>query len=482
MRKFLSARLPRPAPGGGRRRMIWRRGGAKEANVVPQFVAEHEGPWPISESNMPAPKPPAFETLSLHAGQHPDPVTGARAVPIYQTTSYVFKDTEHAAALFNLERAGHIYTRISNPTTAVLEERLAALEGGVGAVCTASGQAAMHLSIATLLNAGDHIVASASLYGGTVNLLAHTLPRFGITTTFAKPRDLDAFRTAIKPNTRLLIAETIGNPGLEVLDIPAVASVAHDAKIPLLIDNTFATPYLSRPIEHGADIVMHSATKWLGGHGIAIGGAIIDGGNFDWRASAKFAVLTEPYAGYHGIIFDEQFGPAAFIMRARTEGLRDFGACLSPTNAFQLMQGVETLPVRMERHMQNTLAVLDFLKTNKAVDWVLHPSLEDHADYRLAKRLLPRGAGSIISFGIKGGRAAGKKFIESLRMISHLANVGDAKTLVIHPASTTHQQMDAAQLKAAGVGEELVRLSVGIETVSDIIDDLGQALRASQRA
>ena len=288
---------------------------------------------------MPAPQPPGFETLSLHAGQHPDPVTGARAVPIYQTTSYVFQDSDHAAALFNLERAGHIYTRISNPTIAVLEERLAALEGGVGAVATASGMAALHLAIATLLNAGDHIVASASLYGGTINLLAHTLPRFGITTTFVKPRDLDAFSAAIKPNTRLVIGETIGNPGLEVLDIPRVAEIAHAAKIPLLIDNTFATPYLSRPIALGADIVMHSATKWIGGHGIAIGGAIVDGGRFDWRASAKFAGLTEPYAGYHGIVFDEQFGPAAFIMRARTEGLRDFGACLSPMNAFQLLAG-----------------------------------------------------------------------------------------------------------------------------------------------
>ncbi|MGJ4973254.1 MULTISPECIES: O-acetylhomoserine aminocarboxypropyltransferase [unclassified Bradyrhizobium] len=430
---------------------------------------------------MPPPKPPAFETLSLHAGQHPDPATGARAVPIYQTTSYVFDDTEHAAALFNLERAGHIYTRISNPTTAVLEERLAALEGGVGAVCTASGQAALHLAIATLLNAGDHIVASSSLYGGTINLLAHTLPRFGITTSFVKPRDHDGFRAAIKPNTRLLIGETLGNPGLEVLDIPKVSAIAHAAGVPLLIDNTFATPYLSQPISQGADIVMHSATKWLGGHGIAIGGAIIDGGRFDWRASAKFPQLTEPYAGYHGIVFDEQFGAAAFIMRARTEGLRDFGACLSPTNAFHLLQGVETLHLRMERHVTNTRAVLEALTANKAVDWVLHPSLETHPDHALAKELLPRGAGSIISFGIKGGRPAGRKFIESLKLISHLANVGDAKTLVIHPASTTHQQMDAAQLATAGIGEELIRLSVGIEAAGDIIDDLGQALRASQK-
>jgi O-acetylhomoserine (thiol)-lyase len=431
---------------------------------------------------MPAPKPPAFETLSLHAGQHPDPVTGARAVPIYQTTSFVFQDADHAAALFNLERAGHIYTRISNPTIAVLEERLAALEGGVGAVCTASGMAAMHLAIATLLNAGDHIVASASLYGGTVNLLTHTLPRFGITTTFIKPRDLDGFRAAIRLNTRLVIAETIGNPGLEVLDIPKVADIAHAAGIPLVIDNTFATPYLCRPIELGADIVMHSITKWIGGHGIAIGGALVDGGRFDYRSSGKFPTITEPYAGYHGIVFDEEFGPSAFIMRARTEGLRDFGACLSPTNAFHLLQGIETLPLRMQRHMENTAAVVEFLSKNQAVEWVAHPSLPSHPDFELAQRLLPRGAGAIISCGIKGGRSAGRKFIEALRLASHLANVGDAKTLVIHPASTTHQQMDAAQLREAGLGEELVRLAIGIEAAADIVDDLAQALRASQRA
>lgn len=430
---------------------------------------------------MPAPKPPAFETLSLHAGQHPDPATGARAVPIYQTTSFVFQDTDHAAALFNLERAGNIYTRISNPTIAVLEERLAALENGVGAVCTSSGMAALHLAIATLLNAGDHIVASASLYGGSINLLAHTLPRFGITTTFVKPRDHDGFRKAITPRTRLVIGETIGNPGLEILDIPRVAEIAHAAAIPLLIDNTFASPFLHRPIDHGADIVMHSTTKWIGGHGTAIGGVIVDGGRFDWVKSGKFPQLTEPYDGYHGIVFAEQFGPAAFIMRARTEGLRDFGACLSPTNAFYLLQGVETLPLRMERHVVNTATVLTALKANKAVDWVLHPSLETHEDFALARQLLPRGSGSIVSFGIKGGRPAGRKFIEALKLASHLANVGDAKTLVIHPASTTHQQMTAEQLKAAGVGEELIRLSVGLEAAQDIIDDLNQALRASQR-
>ena len=431
---------------------------------------------------MAVPKPPAFDTLSLHAGQHPDPITGARAVPIYQTTSYVFQDADHAAALFNLERAGHLYTRISNPTTAVLEERLAALENGVGAVCTASGMAALHLAIATLLNAGDHIVASASLYGGTINILTHTLPRFGITTTFVKPRDLDGIEAAIKPNTRLVIGETIGNPGLEVLDIPAVAKIAHDAGIPLLIDNTFATPYLARPIELGADIVMNSITKWIGGHGIAIGGVIVDGGHFDWEKSGKFPTLTTPYAGYHGIVFAEEFGPQAFIMRARAEGLRDFGACISPTNAFQILQGVETLHVRMQRHVENAAAVVAFLAANKAVEWVLHPSLESHPDHALARKLLPRGAGSIITFGIKGGRDAGRKFIEALKLASHLANVGDAKTLVIHPASTTHQQMNAEQLKTAGIGEEMIRLSIGIEAADDIIGDLGQALRFSQKA
>ncbi len=431
---------------------------------------------------MPVPKPPAFETLSLHAGQHPDPATGARAVPLYQTTSFVFQDADHAAALFNLERPGHIYSRISNPTVAVLEERLAALEGGVGAVATASGMAAMSLAITTLAGTGDHIVASASLYGGTVNLLAYTLPRFGISTTFVKPRDLDGFRAAITPRTKLVIGEVLGNPGLEVLDIPALADIAHAAGVPLLIDNTFATPFLSRPISLGADIVMHSLTKWIGGHGIAIGGALVDGGRFDWDSSPRFPTLTEPYAGYHGLIFSEQYGPAAFIMRARTEGLRDFGACLSPTNAFHLLQGIETLPLRMERHVRNTDAVLAFLSGHEAVAWVIHPRLPSHPDHELAKRLLPHGAGSIVSFGVKGGRAAGRKFIESVRLASHLANVGDAKTLVIHPASTTHQQMSAEQLAAAGLGEELIRLSVGIEASEDIVADLAQALRASQKA
>ena len=423
-----------------------------------------------------------IETLSLHAGQQPDPVTGARAVPIYQTTSYVFRDADHAAALFNLERPGHIYSRISNPTVAVLEERLAQLEGGVGAVATSSGQAALHLAIATLMGAGGHIVASASIYGGSVNLLAHTLPRFGITTTFVPPRDLAGLKAAIRPETRLVFGETIGNPGLEVLDIPALAAIAHQAGIPLLIDNTFASPALCRPLELGADLVMHSTTKWIGGHGVAIGGVIVDGGGFDWTASDKFPTLSQPYAGYHGLIFAEEFGPAAFVSRARAEGLRDFGACLSPTNAFHLLQGVETLPLRIERHVANTARVLDFLGASPAVAWVLHPTLPGHPDHSLAARLLPRGAGSIVSFGIRGGRIAGRKFIEALRLASNLANVGDAKTLVIHPASTTHQQMSAEQLAAAGVGEDMVRLSVGLESAGDIVADLDRALRVSQKS
>ncbi|MFO1145614.1 MAG: O-acetylhomoserine aminocarboxypropyltransferase [Rhodospirillales bacterium] len=431
---------------------------------------------------MAAPDPLAFETLGLHAGQQPDPATGARAVPIYQTTSFVFEDTQQAADLFDLARPGYIYSRIANPTTSVLEERLAALEGGVGAVCTASGQAALHLAIATLMGAGGHIVASASLYGGSVNLLAHTLPRFGIATTFVPPRDLDGLAAAIRPETRLLFGETIGNPGLEVLDIPRAAEIAHAAQIPLLIDNTFATPWLCRPFDLGADLVLHSTTKWIGGHGIAIGGVLIDGGRFDWAASGRYPTLTEPDAGYHGLIFTEQFGPAACIVRARVEGLRDFGACLSPTNAFHLLQGVETLALRMQRHMENTARVLDFLAGHEAVSWIVHPSRPDHPDAALAARLLPRGAGSVVSFGVHGGREGGRRFIEALRLASHLANVGDAKTLVIHPASTTHQQMSAEQLAAAGVGEDMVRLSVGLEAADDIIADLGQALRAARRS
>ena len=427
-------------------------------------------------------KSPRFDTLSLHAGQRPDPATGARAVPIYQTTSYVFDDTEHAAALFNLERVGHIYSRISNPTVAVLEERVCALEGGVGAVATASGQAALHLAIATLMGAGGHIVASARIYGGSHNMFVHTLPRFGITTTLVDPRKPADFEQAITDKTRLVFAETLGNPGLEVLNIKAVAEVAHRHGLPLAVDSTFATPYLCRPIEHGGDIVIHSATKFLGGHGVAIGGIVVDGGRFDWAASGKFSTMTEPYAGYHGIAFAEEFGPGAFIARARAEGLRDFGACMSPANAFYLLQGIETLPVRMARHVANAEAVARFLEKHAAVAWVKYPGLESHPDHAILRQQMPKGAGAIMSFGIKGGRKAGAKLIERLKVFSHLANVGDAKSLVIHPASTTHQQMSLEDLAKAGVGEELVRLSIGLEDPTDLTDDLAQALAASQKA
>ena len=425
---------------------------------------------------MAAPRPPAFETLSLHAGQHPDPVTGSRATPIYQTTSYVFRDADHAAALFNLEVGGHIYSRISNPTVAVLEERLAALEGGSAAVCTASGQAALHLAIATLLNAGDHIVASASLYGGTVNMLAQTLPRFGITTTFVKPRDLAGMKAAIQPNTKLVLGETIGNPGLDVLDIPALARIARDHDAPLLIDNTFATPFLARPLDMGADLVVESLTKWIGGHGVALGGALIDGGRFDWARSRRFPTMTEPCAGLHGLVFADEFGPGAFLARARAEGLRDFGAALSPGAARTLLLGLETLSLRMRQHVENTKSVVDVLARSEAVSFLTHPSLASHPDHALAQRLLPKGAGAVVVFGVKGGRAACVRFIEALKLASHLANVGDAKTLVIHPASTTHRQMDAAQLAKAGVREDMIRLSVGLEDAGDLIADLAQAL------
>ncbi len=424
----------------------------------------------------------SFDTLSLHAGQRPDSDFGARAVPIYQTTSYLFDDTDHAAALFNLERPGHLYSRISNPTVAVLEERMAALEGGVGGVATASGMAALHLAIATLGSAGSHVVASRAAYGGTVNLLTHTMRRFGIETTWVDPRDLDAWAAAIRPETVVALTETIGNPLGQVTDLPALAEVAHAAGIPVMVDNTFATPYLFRPLEHGADIVHHSVTKFVGGHGLAVGGMLVDGGTFDWEAHAeRFPTLTEPYAGYHGLDFVEEYGVAALGARARAEGLRDFGAALSPQNAFYILQGLETLPVRMARHVENARAIAAYLDGHEAVEWLSYPGHPGHPDHELATRLLPKGAGAIMSFGIRGGRAAGRDFIEELRLWSHLANVGDAKSLVLHPASTTHQQMSAEELDAAGVGEDLVRLSVGLEDTDDLITDLGKALRASQR-
>ncbi|NBR17572.1 MAG: O-acetylhomoserine aminocarboxypropyltransferase [Gammaproteobacteria bacterium] len=409
---------------------------------------------------MSSPREPGFDTLSLHAGQQPDPVTGARATPIFQTAAYVFRDSDHAAALFNMERAGHVYSRISNPTNAVLEERIAALDGGVGAIATASGQAALHLAITTLASAGSHVVASRAIYGGSHNLLHYTLRRFGIDTTFVDPRDLEAWRTAIRPNTKILFGETLGNPGLDVLDVRAVADIAHEHGLPLLVDSTFTTPYLLRPFDHGADLVCHSATKFLGGHGVAIGGLLVDSGAFDWEASGRFPELTEPYAGFHGMDFQEESTVAAFLLRARREGLRDFGACMAPMTAFQLLQGIETLSLRMARHIANTRAVVKFLTEHAAVESVSYPELSSHPDHALAKEILPRGC---------------------LRLLSHLANVGDAKSLVIHPASTTHFRLDDAALKAAGIGAGTIRLSIGLEDVADLIDDIAQALRVSQK-
>ena len=375
-----------------------------------------------------------------------------------------------------------MYSRITNPTTAVLEERIAALEGGVGAIATASGQAACHLGIATLMGAGSHIVSSGSIYGGTHNLLDYTLRRFGIETTFVDPRNPDAFAAAIRPETRLLFGETLGNPGLEVLNIPVLAEVAHQHGLPLMIDSTFTTPYLCRPFDIGADIIFHSVTKFLSGHGVVIGGLLIDGGTFDWEASGKFPTMTEPYAGFHNMNFAVEFGPAAFITRARKEGARDFGACMSPTTAFQVLQGMETLPLRMQRHVENTRLIVKYLSQHDAVEWVSYPDLPDHPDHELAKDILPQGCGAVFSFSIKGGRAAGQRFIENVELLSHLANVGDAKSLVIHPASTTHHRMDAKALQAAGISEGLIRLSVGLEDPQDLLQDLETALRAAQKA
>ncbi len=420
---------------------------------------------------------PGFDTLALHAGQAPDAATGARAVPIYASTSFCFDDSEHAASLFNMERAGHVYSRISNPTVAVLEERVAALERGVGGIATASGQAALHLAIATLMGAGGHVVASRALYGGSHNLLAYTLKRFGIETTFVDPRRLDAWRQAMRPQTRLLFGETLGNPGLDVLDVSAVAALAHEHGLPLLVDSTFTTPYLMQPIELGADLVYHSATKFIGGHGVAIGGLLIDGGTFDWQASGKFDLLTRPYEGFHGMTFADESTVAPFLLRARREGLRDFGACMSPHTAFLLLQGLETLPLRMARHVENTRKVVAFLAGQPSVQTIAYPELESHPDHALAQRLLPRGCGAVFSFNLKGSRAAGRKFVESLQVFSHLANVGDAKSLVIHPASTTHFRVPDDELAAAGITQGTIRLSIGLEDPADLIDDLGRALK-----
>lgn len=431
---------------------------------------------------MPGYSDPGFDTLSLHAGAQPDPATGARATPIHLTTSFVFESSDHAASLFNLERPGHVYSRISNPTNAVLEQRVSALEGGVGAIAVASGQAALHLSIATLMGAGSHIVASTALYGGSQNLLHYTLRRFGIETTFVKPGDIDDWKAAVRPNTKLFFGETVGNPGLDVLDIPTVSAIAHEAGVPLLVDSTLTSPWLIKPFEHGADIVYHSATKFLSGHGTVIGGIVVDGGSFDWDKSGKFPELTEPYDGFHNMVFTEESTTGAFLLRARREGLRDFGACLSPHSAWLILQGIETLPLRMERHMRNTEKVVQFLASHPLVSRVGHPMLESHPSHALAQKLLPRGAGSVFSFDMAGNRNQGKKFIETLKVFSHLANVGDCRSLVIHPASTTHFRMSDEALAQAGIGQGTIRLSIGLEDADDLIDDLKRALKAAEKA
>ena len=434
---------------------------------------------------MPGYSDPGFDTLALHAGAAPDPSNGARAVPIHLTTSFVFQDSDQAASLFNMERSGHVYSRISNPTNAVLEQRVAALEGGVGAIAVASGQAALHLIVSTLMGAGGHIVASTALYGGSHNLLDYTLRRFGIETTFVKPGDLDGWRAAIRPETRMLFGETVGNPGLDVLDIPAVSQIAHAAGVPLVVDSTLTTPYLMQPLALGADIVYHSATKFLSGQGTVIGGVVVDGGSFDWAASGKFPELSEPYAGFHGMVFAEESTVGAFLLRARREGLRDFGACLSPHSAWLILQGIETLSLRMERHIGNTEKVVRFLAEHPMVERVGHPLLESHPSHATAGRLLrlgARGAGSVFSFDLKGDRAQGRVFIENLKLFSHLANVGDCRSLVIHPASTTHFRMDDAALAQAGIGQGTIRLSIGLEEADDLIDDLKRALKAAEKA
>ena len=431
---------------------------------------------------MPGYSDPGFDTLALHAGAAPDPATGARAVPIHLSTSFVFESSDHAAALFNLERAGHVYSRISNPTNAVLEQRISALEGGIGAIATASGQAALHLCIATLMGAGSHIVASTALYGGSQNLLHYTLRRFGIDTTFVKPGDIDGWRAAVRPNTKLLFGETVGNPGLDVLDIETVAAIAHEAGVPLLVDSTLTSPWLIKPFDHGADLIYHSATKFLSGHGTVIGGLVVDAGSFDWERSGRFPELTQAYDGFHNMVFSEESTVGAFLLRARREGLRDFGACISPHTAWLILQGIETLPLRMARHMENTHKVVEFLAAHPFVARVGHPLLASHPSHALAQKLLPRGAGSVFSFDLKGSRAQGKKFVETLKIFSHLANVGDCRSLVIHPASTTHFRMADEALASAGITQGTIRLSIGLEDPADLIDDLQRALKAAEKA
>jgi O-acetylhomoserine (thiol)-lyase len=422
-----------------------------------------------------APQFTGLETLALHGGQAPDPTTGARAVPIYQTTSYQFNDTDHAARLFGLQEFGNIYTRIMNPTTDVFEKRVAALEGGVGALAYASGQAAETLSILNLAGNGDNIVASTDLYGGTYNLFRHTLPKLGITTRFVDGRDIEGFRKAIDGRTKAFFLELVGNPRLDVLDLEAIAAVAHEQGVAVIVDATTVTPYLWQPLKHGADIVLHSATKYIGGHGTSIGGVVVDGGTFDWT-NGRYPEFTEPDPSYHGLVYSQALGNIAFIIKARVQGLRDIGAAISPFNSFLLLQGLETLPLRMERHSQNALAVARYLSEHSKVAWVNYPGLPSHPTYELAKKYLPKGQSGLLGFGIKGGREAGRKFIDSLQLFSHLANIGDAKSLAIHPASTTHSQLSPEEQQLTGVSDDYVRLSVGIETLDDILADLEQAL------
>ncbi len=419
-----------------------------------------------------------FSTRQLHAGQEPDPATLSRAVPIYQTSSYVFNSTEHAANLFALKETGNIYTRIMNPTSDVFEQRIADLEGGVGALAVSSGHAAQAQAILTLVSAGDHIVSASTLYGGTYNQFAYTFPRLGIEVTLVDGSDPENFRKAIRPNTKILYGETLGNPMIKVFPIEEVAGIAKEYGIPLMIDNTFATPYLFRPFEWGANIVVHSATKFIGGHGTSIGGVIVDGGNFDWAASKRFPNFNEPDDSYHGLVYSS-LGQAAFITKARVQVLRDIGACISPFNSFLFLQGLETLSLRMERHVANAQKTAEFLSQHPRVAWVAYPGLKDSPDYAAAQKYLPKGPGAIMGFGIQGGAAAGKRFIENLKLISHLANVGDAKSLAIHPASTTHSQLNEEQQKSAGVTPDFIRLSIGIEDIEDILWDLDQALQVS---
>ncbi len=423
-----------------------------------------------------------LETLALHAGHVPDKEHGSRAVPIHQTTSYMFKDSRHAAALYNLEEGGHLYSRISNPTVAVLEQRIAAMEGGAACTACSSGMAALHLVTTMLASAGDHIVSTAQLYGANINLLKNTMPRFGVETSFVHGRDLAGLGSAIQENTKFIFCELIGNPGLDVLDITAVAKIAEKVGIPVVMDATFCTPCLFKPFDHGVSVITHSLTKWMGGHGVAIGGAVVDGGNFNWGESDKFPTLTSPHYALDGINFWEEFGPVALTMRVRAEGMYNFGPALSPTNAFHLLQGIETLPMRMEKHISNARAMVEFLQNHERVNWVKHPELPDHPDHEVAKRLLPNGAGSMIGFGVKGGRAAGAAFIESVEVASHLANVGDAKTLVIHPASTTHSHISAEDMKTGGLTEDMIRLSVGLESIDDLKSDFNRALKIAARA